>query len=67
MCQFSKVLLAFDNAHTVPRRALDCRPGLGGSMIALPLISKMICATLFLASKIQEEIPPNRRTGIHIW
>ncbi len=29
MGQFSKVFLAIDNAHTVPQRALDCRPGLG--------------------------------------
>ncbi len=29
MGQFSKVLLAFDNAHTVPQRALDCEPVLG--------------------------------------
>ncbi len=31
MGQFSKVLLVIDNAHTVPERALDCRPGLGWS------------------------------------
>ncbi len=32
MHEFSKVLhvLAIDNAHTVPQRALACRPGLGG-------------------------------------
>ncbi len=30
MGQFSKVLLAIDNAHTVPQRALDGRPELGG-------------------------------------
>ncbi len=30
MGQFSKVLLAIDNAHTVTQRALDCRPGLIG-------------------------------------
>ncbi len=30
MGQFRKVLLAIDKAHTVPQRALDCRPGLGG-------------------------------------
>ncbi len=30
MGQFSKVLLAIDNAHTVPQRALDCGPDLGG-------------------------------------
>ncbi len=24
------VLLAIDNEHTIPHRALDCRPGLGG-------------------------------------
>ncbi len=30
MGQFSRVLLAIDNAHTVPQRALDCEPGLGG-------------------------------------
>ncbi len=30
MGQFSNVLLAIDKEHTVPQRALDCRPGLGG-------------------------------------
>ncbi len=30
MGQFRKVLLAIDNAHSLPQRALDCRPGLGG-------------------------------------
>ncbi len=30
MGQFSKVLLAIDNAHTVPQRVMDCGPGLGG-------------------------------------
>ncbi len=30
MGQFSKILLSSDNAHTVPHRALHCRPGLGG-------------------------------------
>ncbi len=30
MGQFSMVLLAIDNAHTGPQRALDCRPGLRG-------------------------------------
>ncbi len=30
MVQFSNVLLAIDNAYTVPQRALNCRPGLGG-------------------------------------
>ncbi len=30
MGQFSNVLLAFDNAHTVPQRDLDCGPGIGG-------------------------------------
>ncbi len=29
MGQFSEVLLAIDNVHTVPQRALDWRPGLG--------------------------------------
>ncbi len=29
MGQFSKVLSAIYNAHTVPQRALDCRPGVG--------------------------------------
>ncbi len=29
MAQFNKVLLAIDKVHTVPQRALDCRPGLG--------------------------------------
>ncbi len=23
-------IIAIDNAHTLPQRALDCRPGLGG-------------------------------------
>ncbi len=30
MDQYSKVLLAIDQVHTVPQRALDCAPGLGG-------------------------------------
>ncbi len=30
MDQFSKVLIAIYNAHTVPQRVLDCGPGLGG-------------------------------------
>ncbi len=30
MGQFNKVLLDIDSVHTVPQRALDCRPGLGG-------------------------------------
>ncbi len=30
MGQFCKVPLAIDNAHIVPLRALDIRPGLGG-------------------------------------
>ncbi len=30
MGQFSKILLASDNAHTVPQRALECGPGSGG-------------------------------------
>ncbi len=29
--EFSKVLLAIDKEHTVPQRALECRPGFGGS------------------------------------
>ncbi len=29
MGQFSKVLLAIDNAHTVPQHAMDCEPDLG--------------------------------------
>ncbi len=29
MGQFIKVLLAIDNAHSVPHWALDCRPGIG--------------------------------------
>ncbi len=29
MDQFSKALLAIDNAHRVPQRALDCKSGLG--------------------------------------
>ncbi len=27
MGQFRQVLLAIDSAHTVPQRALNCRPG----------------------------------------
>ncbi len=30
MGQFSNVLLAIDEAHTVTQRALDCGPGIGG-------------------------------------
>ncbi len=30
MGQFSKVLLAIDNAHKVPQRSLDCGLGIGG-------------------------------------
>ncbi len=30
MGHFNNVLLAIDKAHTVPQRALDCGPGLGG-------------------------------------
>ncbi len=30
MGQFSKELIAIDNAHTVPQMAVDCGPGLGG-------------------------------------
>ncbi len=30
MVQLSKVLLAINKVHTVPQRALNCRPGLGG-------------------------------------
>ncbi len=30
MDQFSKILLSIDNAHTVPQRVLECRPGIGG-------------------------------------
>ncbi len=30
MGQFSKILLAIDNAQAVPQRALDCGPGLSG-------------------------------------
>ncbi len=30
MCQFSKVILTIDKAHTVPQTALDCGLGLGG-------------------------------------
>ncbi len=29
MGQFSKVLLAIDNVHTSPQKAMDCKPGLG--------------------------------------
>ncbi len=44
MGQFSQALLAIDNAHTVPQRALDCRLGLAGlnevngPTIPLPLL-----------------------------
>ncbi len=30
MGQFRKVLLAIDKVHTIPHRALNCGPGLGG-------------------------------------
>ncbi len=30
MGQFSKLLLAFDQGHIVPQRAMDCGPELGG-------------------------------------
>ncbi len=30
MVHFSKVLLAINKVHTMPQRALDCGPGLGG-------------------------------------
>ncbi len=30
MGQFSKVLLAIDNVHTVPQKVQDCGPCLGG-------------------------------------
>ncbi len=30
MDQLVNVLLAIDKVHTVPQRALDCEPGLGG-------------------------------------
>ncbi len=30
MGQFSNVLLAIDEAHTVPEMALECRLGIGG-------------------------------------
>ncbi len=30
MGQFSKVLCRFDDTHTAPQRAVNCRPGLGG-------------------------------------
>ncbi len=30
MGQFSKVLVAIDNIHVVPQRALGCGPDLGG-------------------------------------
>ncbi len=29
MVQFSKVLLAIDNAYTVQQQAMDCKSGLG--------------------------------------
>ncbi len=30
MGQLKKSTIAVDNEHTVPQKALDCRPGLGG-------------------------------------
>ncbi len=39
MGQFSKVLLAIDNANIVPQRALDCGLGLGGlNMVMGPTV-----------------------------
>ncbi len=38
MGQFRKVLLAIDKVHTVPQRALDCGPGLGGLNYPTPSI-----------------------------
>ncbi len=42
MGQFGKVLLAIDNAHTAPQRAMNCGPGLGLTMISLMSIL-LIC------------------------
>ncbi len=40
MGQCIKVLLAIDEAHTVPQRVLDCRPGLGGlNQVCGPLLA----------------------------
>ncbi len=46
MGQFSNVLLAIDKAHTVPKRTLDCRLGLGG----LNQVYRPNCPTLFRVS-----------------
>ncbi len=39
MGQFSKVLLAIEKAHTVPERAQDCGPCLGG-------LNQVMCPTI---------------------
>ncbi len=40
MDEFTKILLAIDNAHTVPQGGLDCGPGLGGlNQVYNPTIS----------------------------
>ncbi len=45
MGQFSKVLLAIDNTHTVPQRALDYGPGLGGLVVVIYAFRR-ICEVL---------------------
>ncbi len=52
MGQFSKVLLTIDNVHTVPQKALVCKPGLGSVLkpifIEIPLLNVEFCQTLYL-------------------
>ncbi len=54
MGQFSKVLLAIDNANNEPQMALDCGPGLGGlGHVYGPNCSTMQCIGLFLGWRTQ--------------
>ncbi len=46
MCQFSKVILAIDNVYTVPQRALDCGPGLGGIGHKLCHRNRTMCSVI---------------------
>ncbi len=48
MGQFSKVLLAIDDAHTVPQRALDCGPDYGG-------LKKVMAKTTFICSRLRHK------------
>ncbi len=41
MGQFSNIPLVIYNVYTVPQRAIDCRPGLGGRFMAQP--SDFLC------------------------